>query len=207
MPGGGQPAGTMDGSRNLTIPNVLTALRGLAAAPIVVAILGGHFRIALALVFLAGVSDGADGMLARRLNQSSNVGRLLDPIADKTLLIATFVAISLPGFGFEPLPWWLAALVIARDVAIVLAGWVIYRRTGFSGFTPTLLGKINTVLELVVVGFFLIQHAFWLPPSLMAFTVGLTTVSIVVSGLNYITHSRRQLSEYRAARQTPPAAS
>jgi cardiolipin synthase len=128
------------------------------------------------------------------LNQSSRLGRLLDPVADKLLLVTTFVAISVPGFGFEPLPWWLAAAAILRDVGIVAVGYAIYARTGFSGFTPTLLGKAHTVCELIIVGLFLLSQVVWVPSWLVTMAIWLTLASVLVSGCHYVFHVRRQLA-------------
>jgi len=186
--------------RILTIPNALTIARGILAAPLVWSILTSRFGLALAIVVAAGFTDLFDGMAARRFGQSSDLGRLLDPIADKLLLVSTFLAVSIPGLGFEPLPWWLAALAILRDVGIVLAGYVIYRRTGFSGFTPTWLGKVNTNVELWVLFLFLLTRAFDLPTGLLALSIYVTAVSIVVSGVHYVFHARHQL----ANRETGP---
>ena len=179
----------------LTLPNVVTSARGLAAVPIALTILNGWWLTAIALVFVAGVSDGLDGLLARRTGQTSDVGRLLDPIADKLLLVTIFVTASMPGYGFEPLPWWLAALAIVRDVGIVVAALVIYLTTRFSGFRPTMLGKVNTVVELSLVGVFLLTRAFGLPEGLLTFGVYLTAASIAASGLHYIVHVRRLMAE------------
>lgn len=189
--------------RLLTIPNLLTLARAVAAVPIAIAILDGRFGIALVLVFLAGLTDGIDGFVARRTGQMSDAGRLLDPIADKLLLITVFVAVSVPGRGFEPLPWWVTVLAIARDAGIVAAGLAIYAATRFSGFTPTLLGKLNTVLELALLGLFLGTRALELPEAPLTLLTYVTAVSIVVSGAHYVVHARRQLAEHRAG---PPIA-
>ena len=98
----------------LTIPNLLTIARAVAAVPIVAAILSNRFGLALALIVVAGFSDTIDGTVARRFGQETDLGRILDPIADKLLLVAIFVAASLPNYGFDPLPWWLAAMAIGR---------------------------------------------------------------------------------------------
>jgi cardiolipin synthase (CMP-forming) len=182
--------------RVLTAPNLLTLGRGLAAVPVAYAILNARFTLALALVFVAGLTDGLDGLLARKTGQTSDVGRLLDPIADKVLLATIFVVSSLPGHGFEPLPWWLCALAIARDVGIVGAAWAIYAATGFTGFTPTLLGKINTCLELFVVACFLSVRAFQLPEPLLAAAVYATAATILTSSIHYVFHVRRLLAEH-----------
>ena len=178
-----------------TLPNAVTVMRGLAAFPVALAILNGWWITAMVLVFVAGVSDGLDGALARRTGQTSDVGRLLDPIADKLLLVTIFVTASMPGFGFTPLPWWLTTLAIGRDVGIIAAGVAIYAATKFTGFRPTFLGKVNTVVELCLVGVFLLTRAFDLPEGLLTFGIYLTAVSIVASGLHYIVHVRRLLVE------------
>jgi cardiolipin synthase (CMP-forming) len=180
--------------RVLTLPNLLTVLRGCAALPIAMAVRDNRFGLALTVVLVAGLTDGLDGIIARRTGQTSDVGRLLDPIADKTLLVVTFLAVSLPGAGFEPLPLWLAGMAITRDVCIVAAGIGIYLATGFSGFTPTLLGKANTCFEIGVVLLFFVTRLAGLPEALLTAGVYATAASIAVSGFHYIFHARRQLA-------------
>lgn len=179
----------------LTVPNILTIARGLTTVPLVWAILSARFGLALLCVVFAGLSDLFDGIVARKLNQSSDFGRIMDPIADKLLLVATFIAVSLPGYGFEPLPWWLAFVAIGRDVAIVVVAGLIYARTGFSGFTPTFLGKVNTTIELWVLFLFLLTRAFSWPEHLLVLSIWVTAASVLVSGLHYVAHVRRQLAE------------
>ena len=182
----------------VTLPNLVTFGRALAAIPIAMAILAGRFQIALAIVVVAGFSDLIDGALARKTGTATDIGRLLDPIADKLLLVTVFVAVSIPGLGFEPLPWWLAAMAIGRDLAMVAAAGLIYYFTGFSGFTPTLLGKLNTFLELVVLGVFLGTRAFGLPEAPLTALVYLTAASITASGIHYVFHVRRLLARREA---------
>jgi cardiolipin synthase len=181
--------------RVLTIPNALTLARGLAAVPVAIAILQGWFFAALAVVFLAGLTDGLDGAVARRTGQTSDVGRLLDPISDKLLLVTTFVASSVPGRGFEPLPIWLVSMAVLRDVGLVVVAYLVYRATGFTGFRPSMLGKINTVVELGLVVLFLTTRAFGLPEVLLTLGIYLTAGSILASGLHYVVHLRRLLAE------------
>lgn len=181
----------------LNVPNLLTIARGVAAIPLVWCILSARFGLALVIVFLAGLTDLLDGLIARKLEQSSDFGRLLDPIADKLLLVATFVAVSIPGFGFEPLPWWLAALAVGRDLGILGAALLIYRVTGFSGFTPTFLGKLNTNIELWVLFLFLFTRAFNLPELPLTVSIYVTAASIVISGFHYIQHARTQVAEWQ----------
>jgi cardiolipin synthase len=182
-------------ARLWTIPNLLTLARGLAALPLALAILNGRFVLAIAIVVAAGLSDGLDGALARWIGQTSDVGRLLDPIADKLLLVTTFVASSVPGHGFEPIPTWLVTLVILRDVGIVIVAYAVYRATGFTGFRPSMLGKINTVVELVLVGLFLLTNATGMPDLLLRVGIYLTAGSVVASGFHYVVHLRRTMAE------------
>lgn len=183
-------------SRVLTLPNAITLARALAAVPLALAILNGRFGLALAVVFLAGVSDGVDGKLARGLGQTSEFGRLLDPIADKVLLVTTFVAASVPGRGFAPLPVWLVVMAILRDVGIVVVAYAVYRATGFKDFRPSYLGKVNTVVELCLLGLFLITRALGTPEILLTLGIYLTAGSLVASGLHYVVHLRRLLAEW-----------
>jgi cardiolipin synthase len=180
--------------RVLTLPNALTLLRACAAVPVALAVRSGRLDVALVIGVVAGLTDGVDGIVARRMGQTSDVGRLLDPIADKLLLATTFLAVSLTGAGFEPLPFWLAGLAVTRDVCIVAAGLAIYLATGFTGFTPTLLGKANTCLEMGVVLLFFLTRLYGLPEILLDAFVYVTGASIVASGVHYVVHSRRQLA-------------
>lgn len=187
-------------SRIWTVPNLFTIARGLLAFPLGYAIWTASFKTAFVIIFFAGLSDGLDGYIARRTGQTSDLGRLLDPMADKLLFLVTFVTISLPGRGFEPMPWAVGFCAIVRDVLIIAVASIVYRRTGFSGFTPTFLGKLNTALELWVVTVFLFTRTFGWPDALLNLSIVVTLVSIAVSGGHYIFHLRHQLAAYR---QTP----
>jgi cardiolipin synthase len=188
-----------------TIPNLITAARGLAAAPIAAAVLSNRFGLALALVVAAGLTDGLDGFIARRSGTTSDLGRMLDPIADKLLLVTLFVSVSVPGRGFDPLPLWLVGMAVGRDVAILAGAAGIFLATGFSGFTPTFLGKLNTVFELGLITLFLATRAYGLPEPLLVAGVYATAVTIAASGIHYVFHARRQLAERAHGLDTRPA--
>ena len=102
------------------IPNLICVLRIALVWPIISALVDGRFLVALVLVAIAGASDGLDGYLAKRFNWRSRLGGLLDPLADKLLLVSTFVTLAWLGLT----PAWLAALVILRDIVIVTGGLV-----------------------------------------------------------------------------------
>jgi cardiolipin synthase len=142
-------------SRIVTIPNALTVVRMVLIPVFVSALYYRRFGLALAVFVAAGVTDGVDGFLARRFNQGSQLGQILDPIADKLLLVTSFVTLSSPSIiektNHLPVPFWVAAAVISRDVFIVVGAAAINVVTGFRGFRPSMLGKVNTVAQIAAV--------------------------------------------------------
>ncbi len=138
----------------LTIPNLLTASRLLLTIPFLYCVLHGRDVDALIVFVVAGLSDCLDGFLARRLDQSSFLGRLADPAADKVLSGSAFIALAFfhPG---SAMPAWVAMTVVARDVLILVGSLAVYASTRNSAFHPSFLGKLNTVLEILVVVLFL----------------------------------------------------
>jgi cardiolipin synthase (CMP-forming) len=166
----------------LNLSNRITILR-ILMVPLIVIFLSYDFkRSALGLFFLAGVTDALDGFFARIRREKTQLGTILDPIADKALLVSTFVALSVRGL----LPFWLVILVISRDLILVLGSVVIYMMTGHLKIAPTILGKLTTASQLIIVldalmrnisGYFIIPRPFF--PLLVAFF----TVS---SGLHYV---------------------
>src|SRR5215211_4200707 len=144
-------------SRIVTVPNLLTIFR-MVLIPVFVSLLFyQRFVLALGVFILAGVTDGLDGLLARRFDQKSQLGTILDPIADKLMLVTSFVVLSMRAVFPQPLPphlpvpFWVTVAVISRDVFILVGAAAINIVTGFRGFRPSLLGKINTVVQIVAV--------------------------------------------------------
>ena len=134
-------------SRIVTVPNLLTVFR-MVLIPVFVSLLFyQRFILALAIFILAGVTDGLDGLLARRFNQKSQLGTILDPIADKLMLVTSFVVLSMravfpqPLPSHLPIPFWVTIAVISRDVFILVGAAAINIVTGFRGFRPSLLGQ------------------------------------------------------------------
>jgi len=135
------------------IPNVLTVLRVLATPVILQRIWERDLDIALILFFLSGMTDTIDGTLARRFGWSSSFGRLIDPIADKTLLIGTFLTLGMRNY----VPFWLVFLVLLRDV-LLLAGGLILKSTGrVTEFPPSVFGKLSTLVQLLTCGAILLR--------------------------------------------------
>ena len=187
-------------TRVLTIANLLTFLR-MALIP-VFAILLVYNREGWALVVftIAGVSDGVDGFIARRMRQESELGTIIDPIADKLLMTTAFVMLTLPSVmgtpRHLPVPFWVTATVIGRDVLIIAVAGAINMMTGFRGFKPSWLGKASTFVQVVGVILILIAAVF---PELRGFY--LPTVYTVVaafavfSGIHYIFYVAKLMKE------------
>lgn len=129
----------------LTAANQLTLLRLLLIPVFVLCFLYGHPGWALVSFVVAGITDGFDGLIARRTGHQTTLGAWLDPMADKLLLLTTFVMLTLPGLGLvNRLPVWLTVLVISRDVAIVLTVAVVNLAVARRTFRPSVLGKVAT---------------------------------------------------------------
>ncbi len=180
----------------LTLPNLFTLLRVVLIPFFIYAALTGRVGVALLLFLIAGLSDGVDGYLARRLQQISRLGQVLDPAADKLLLVTAYLVLSMPSRYYEPLPVWLTVAVFARDLGIVLGALIVKIRTGFSDFKPSVPGKWNTVVLITTVACFLLVHClqrgFWLLPIIYWIALGM----IVFSGFHYIYFVKLELNEY-----------
>jgi cardiolipin synthase len=165
------------------IPNAICVLRILMVVPTVLALAAGRYRLALALVFVAGFSDLLDGFLAKRYDWRSRLGGILDPLADKLLLVSLFLTLA----ALALVPDWLAAVVIGRDLVIV-AGAVAYNvLVGPVQPEPTRVSKLNTLAQLVfVVGVIAEQATGWTMRSLVTATGAAVLVTSVVSGLDYV---------------------
>ncbi len=134
-------------NRVFTVPNQLTFMR-LGFLPFfIISVLYRRYSWALAILVLAALTDGLDGMLARTLHQKTALGAYLDPIADKLLLSSSFVALALEG----QIRWWLTVLVLGRDVLILITAAVILATLGYRPFPPSIFGKITTSLEILLV--------------------------------------------------------
>lgn len=183
-------------SSALTIANLLTVLRLILIPVFVVAAHDRKFDWALGVFFAAAVTDGLDGLVARAFNQKTQLGAILDPMADKLLLVTAFIVLTLPNFTVTPpIPFWLTATAISRDVIIVLAALVINMTTGFSGFRPSIPGKLNTFVQITMIVFFLAANAFGVFVRFLPLAFYVTLAMAIFSGLHYIWHINRLMSE------------
>jgi len=185
-------------SNILTIPNLLTFIR-MALIPVFASLLFyGYSGWALAVFVAAGISDGVDGFIARRFKQESELGTIIDPIADKLLMTVAFVILTLPNVlqptKHLPVPFWVTAAVIGRDILIVTVAGAINIMTGFRGFRPSWVGKLSTVVQVIAVGLVLIaavsDYTDYLPIVYM-----IVVILAAASGFHYIFFVARLMKE------------
>ena len=165
------------------LPNLISALRIVLVLPLAWSLLQHDFDIALLLVFIAGVSDALDGFLAKHYGWTSALGSVLDPLADKLLLVVTFLSL-----GYLALvPAWLVIAVLARDIVIVTGGVAYYVSIGHFDMAPTLVSKLNTLMQLVLVFGIVLAQVFDFPRMWMI-EIGLWIVlaTTVLSGIDYV---------------------
>ncbi len=156
MPDGGEAGG---GPGLVTLPNVITFARLCAVPAAVWLVLQHAFASAFWLFVAAGLSDAVDGWLARRSGHGSALGALLDPVADKALLMTMYVALAAVGV----LPDWLAILVVFRDVVIV-GGYLVLSVLGQPlAIRPLGISKLNTAMQIVLVALALLQAGLGMP--------------------------------------------
>ncbi len=165
------------------LPNAITGLR-LAMAPLLLWLLWSrHFEVALVVALVAGASDLVDGFLAKRFGWQSRLGSLLDPIADKLMVGLAMLGLWLVAM----LPAWLVGLVLVRDLVIVAGALVWWRLGGPFDAQPTLLGKLSTLAQLVLVLLCLVELAGWLLP-LQARMEAIIAAALLTfaSGIDYV---------------------
>ena len=177
----------------LTLPNVLSLLRLMAIPLVLLFMLQGDLKWALILFVAAGITDTLDGLLARLLKQKTVFGMYLDPIADKLLVSSSFVVLAITG----EVPWVVTGMALARDVLIIVVAVVLMLTTDLRRFPPTLLGKVNTAVQMGAI-FAVLLHAvygFGLLNVLRLLLVWLTPALAVASGVQYTYVTVRKLRE------------
>jgi cardiolipin synthase len=191
-------------SRIITVPNLLTVVR-MALVPVFVSLLFYQkFVLALIVFVFAGVTDGLDGLLARRFHQQSPLGRILDPIADKMMLVTSFVVLSMrsvypiPLPKHLPIPFWVTITVISRDVFIMISAAAINMVSGFRSFRPSLLGKISTGVQIVAVAVVILAAQIRIGTGYYLPTVYASVFLLaLVSGIHYIFFVSKLINEER----------
>lgn len=179
----------------------------MALVPVFVSLLFYQkFVWGLTAFVVAGVTDMLDGLLARRFDQSSQLGTILDPIADKLLLVTSFIVLSLPSISPSqivprhlPVPFWVTAAVISRDVFILVGAAAINVVTGFRNFRPSWFGKINTTVQVLAIVLILLAAS--IPSWISGYYLPAVYVTVfafaVMSGLHYVFFASGLLNEER----------
>jgi cardiolipin synthase (CMP-forming) len=165
------------------LPNLICLVRLALVWPVAAAVASANFLLALVLFMTAAVSDGLDGYLAKRFNWTSELGKFLDPMADKLLLMTLFIESAWLGL----VPWWITAAVVARDVMIGLGALVFRLWFGPLRGRPTLISKINTGAQLLYLMGMMFNAAVGFPPrEILDALAVITFVTIVLSGYRYL---------------------
>lgn len=178
------------------IPNVLTVVRLLLVVPVALALWWKEYQLAFLLFIFAGLSDVLDGFLARRFNWHSRFGAMVDPLADKMLLVITYIVLTLTGI----IPWWLTAVILGRDI-IIMGGAVAYHHlVGPYEFKPTLMGKFSTFCQIILAILLIVKLAMIVavPDALFPGLMLLALVVTILSGADYVWVWGRQYLRERA---------
>jgi len=180
----------------LTPANQLTLLRMLLIPAFVILVVYGHLGWALVVFATAGITDGLDGLIARRSGQKTRLGAWLDPMADKLLLVTAFIVLTLPGLGLaNRLPVWLTVLIISRDVVIVLTVAIISLATGPRTFQPTIFGKTATATYIVTAVIAMLFNYRGYHSALVDVAIWASLAITLISGFHYMWHAARIIDE------------
>ena len=176
----------------LTLANQMTLLRMLLIPAFVILVVYGHLGWALGVFVTAGITDGLDGLLARRAGQKTSLGAWLDPMADKLLLVSTFVVLTWPGLGLtNQIPIWLTVLIISRDVVIVLTVVIVNLAIGRRTLQPSIFGKVATAVYILTAVVAMIFNYLGYHSMVFDVFVWASLAITLVSSLHYIWHAAR----------------
>lgn len=179
------------------LPNAISLLRIVLVVPVALAIETRCFAWALGLAVIAGASDALDGWLARHFHWRSHLGSVLDPVADKLLLVTCFVMLAYLGKA----PWALTALVLGRDLVIALGALVWWRVIGHFRARPSWVSKCCTAMQILYVLAVLLRESGWWVGVPLAPWLWLVVALTVASGLDYIVRWGRLARRELGARQ------
>jgi cardiolipin synthase len=164
------------------LPNLICLARIALIWPITATLVNANYDFALLLFAVAAVSDGLDGFLAKRFGWTSELGKILDPLADKLLLISVFVIAT----SLELVPWWLTLAAVTRDVMIILGAIALRIWSGPLQGRPSVMSKVNTLLQLVYLLGVITHAAGYGPPqALLAALAFIVVITTLLSGANY----------------------
>lgn len=184
----------MRAEQTLTLANQLTVLRMCLVPALAILVVYDYFGWALAVFTIAGITDALDGAFARRRHESTKLGTMLDPIADKLLVVTSLIVLSVPNPGLTvQIPVWVTILAISRDAGILITVVVINLAVERKVFPPSVLGKATTAVQLLTIFWILGGNYLGSPLPLTRVLLGLMVVLTLASGLHYIHHARQLL--------------
>ena len=166
----------------MNVPNTLSILRILSIPVFVIFLLYDRFFVALLIFIGAGITDGLDGLIARVFNQKTTIGAYLDPIADKLMLITSFIVLAI----LRIIPGWLTVIVISRDVIILLGVLLLQLTSHKVEIKPIFIGKASTVMQLVTIAWSLVTPFSMVMKSVFPAIIWVTAGLTALSGLFYI---------------------
>jgi cardiolipin synthase len=166
----------------MNLPNYITLLRVILIPFFIDFMVYGYYLEALVVFAAACVTDALDGLIARLTNKKTELGAFLDPMADKLLILSTFVTLALLG----KLPSWLVIIVVSRDAILTMGSVVIYFTTQNLKIQPSVIGKVTTVMQLIVVAMSLILMNFSISVQFMPVLLWATAGVTVASGMQYV---------------------
>ena len=176
----------------LTLANQMTLLRMLLIPAFVILVVYGQLGWALAVFVTAGITDALDGLIARWSGQKTSLGAWLDPMADKLLLVTTFVVLTLPGLDLaNRFPIWLTICIISRDVVIVATVAIVNLAIGPRTFRPSIFGKIATATYIITAVAAMLFNYLGYHSIVVDLGVWLSLAITLVSAFHYIWHARR----------------
>jgi cardiolipin synthase len=181
----------------MTPANQLTLLRMLLIPVLAICVIYGYMGTALIVFSVAGLTDLLDGLIARRTGQKTTLGAWLDPMADKLLLVTTFVVLTLPlSHLTNRLPVWLTVLMISRDVGIVATVAIVNLAVGRRTFAPSLLGKAATATFVLTGVITLYANYLGRPYAFVEVAIWASLAITLLSGLHYIVHAARLVAHH-----------
>jgi cardiolipin synthase len=166
----------------INLPNILTLFRIILLPFFVAAFLYNNYLYALIIFIVSGLSDILDGFIARTMKQTSDFGKVLDPVADKFFLITSFVLMGMYGV----LPKWISVIVISRDIIVITGCLILYFVTNHLKIEPSAIGKLSNALQFILIGLALVALNLSSEMIVPPFFLILVAVVTSVSGLHYV---------------------
>lgn len=176
----------------LNIPNFITLIRVFLIPAFIMASLYRRFEIAFIIFTAAALSDALDGFMARKLNQTTKIGVIMDPLADKALIDSAFFILS---YLEKVIPPWLTTIVISRDVLLLFGGWLLSTFNKIEKVKPNVLGKLTALSQFLTLFFTLFQLNFnKIPKLFLDYTYLITAALTVASAVSYSLRGIRELN-------------